>query len=122
VYNLIRISAGYELTIAFRTRYGYYEYLVIQFRIANAPASFQNMINEIFKDMIDLSVLAYINDILIYRQIKEKHEKLIKEVFSPIQNWKLAASIDKCKFQKLEIEFLGYMISDMGINIFQDKV
>jgi hypothetical protein len=65
-YNLIRICTGDEWKTAFRTRYGYYEYLVMPFGIANAPASFQNMINEIFKDMIDLGIVAYIDDILIY--------------------------------------------------------
>jgi hypothetical protein len=121
-YNLIRIRAGDEWKTAFRTRYGHYEYLVMPFGMANAPASFQNMINEIFKDMIDLGVVAYIDDILIYSQTKEEHERLIKEVLSHLQKWDLAASIDKCEFHKSEIEFLGYMISDTGINMAQDKV
>jgi hypothetical protein len=45
------------------------------------------MINEIFKDIIDLGVVAYIDDILIYSQTKEEYEKLIKEVFSRLQKW-----------------------------------
>jgi hypothetical protein len=65
MYNFFRICAGDEWKTVFRTRYGYYEYLVMLFGIANAPMSFQNMINEIFKDMIDLGVVAYINDIVI---------------------------------------------------------
>jgi hypothetical protein len=48
-YNLIRIRTGDEWKTSFRTGYGHYEYLVILFRIANGPISFQNMINEIFK-------------------------------------------------------------------------
>jgi hypothetical protein len=43
------------------------------FGIANTLASFQNMINEIFKDMIDLSIITYIDDILIYSQTKKEH-------------------------------------------------
>jgi hypothetical protein len=65
-YNLIRIRARNEWKTAFRTRYGYYEYLGMRFGMATASASFQNMINEIFKDMIDLGIVAYIDDILIY--------------------------------------------------------
>jgi hypothetical protein len=84
-YNLIRIRAGDEWKSAFRTRYGHYEYLVMLFGMANAPMSFQNMINEIFKDMINLSSIAYIDDILIYSQTKEEHEKLVKEVISHLQ-------------------------------------
>jgi hypothetical protein len=80
------------------------------------------MINEIFINMIDLGIVAYINDILIYSQTKEEHEKLVKEVLSDLQKWDLEASIDKCNFQKSEIEYLSYMISDIGINMAQDKV
>jgi hypothetical protein len=67
-YNLIRICTGDEWKIAFRTRYGDCEYLVMPFGIANTSVSFQNMTNEIFKDMIELGVVTYINDILIYIQ------------------------------------------------------
>jgi hypothetical protein len=70
---------------AVRTRYRYYEYLVMPVGMANAPASFQNMLNEIFKDMIDIGIVAYIDDILIYSQTKEEHEKLIKEALGRLQ-------------------------------------
>jgi hypothetical protein len=82
----------------------------------------QNMINEIFKDMSDLGVVTYINDILMYSPTKVEHKRLFNEVCSCLQKWDLAASIDKCEFHKSEIEFLRYMISDMGINMAQDRV
>jgi hypothetical protein len=81
-YNPIKICTGDTWKTVFRTKYGHYEYLVILFRITNTLASLQNIINEIFKDMIDLSVVAYIDDILIYSQTKEEHDRLIKEVLS----------------------------------------
>jgi hypothetical protein len=121
-YNLIRICAGNEGMIACRTSDGYYEYLVMPFGMANAPASFQIMINEIFKDMIDLGIVTYIDDILIYSPTKEEHDKIVKELLSRLQKWDLATSIDKYEFHKSEIEFLGYMTSDMGINMAHDKV
>jgi hypothetical protein len=52
------------------------------FGMATALALFQNIIIEIFNDMIDLDVDTYIDDILIYSQIKEEHKKLVKEVLS----------------------------------------
>jgi hypothetical protein len=55
------------------------------FGMANAPVSFQNMINKIFKDMIDLGIVTYIDDILIYSQTKEEHERYIKEILSRLQ-------------------------------------
>jgi chaperone required for assembly of F1-ATPase len=80
------------------------------------------MINEIYKNIINLGVVAYIDDILIYSQTKEIYVRLIKEVLSHLQTWDLAVSIEKCEFHKSEIDFLGYMISDTAINMAQDKV
>jgi hypothetical protein len=85
-YNLIKIRASDEWKIAFRTRDGYYEYVVMLFGIGNASMSFRNMINTIFKHMIDLGILTYIDNIFIYSQTKEEHERLIKEVLSRLQN------------------------------------
>ena len=65
-YNLIRIKDGDEWKTAFRTLYGLFEYKVMPFGLANAPATIQNMMNEIFRDMIDLGVVIYLDDILIY--------------------------------------------------------
>ena len=64
-YNLIRIKPGDEWKTAFRTRYGHYEYLVMPFGLANAPATFQDMMNEILRDLIDHGVVVYIDDIVI---------------------------------------------------------
>jgi hypothetical protein len=121
-YNNIRIWAGDEWKAAIRTRYGYYEYLVMSFGIPNAPASVQNIITEMFKAMIDLGVVAYIDDIYIYSQTNEEHKKPIKEVLSHLQKWDFALSIGICEFHKSEIEFLIYMISNTGIHMVQNKV
>jgi hypothetical protein len=120
--NLCRIRSGDEWKTGVRTRYGHYEYLVIPFWMANAPSSSQNVINKIFKNMIDMGIVAYIDDILILSQPNEEYEKLVKEVLSNLQKWDLAVSIDKCEFQKSEIKFLGNMTSDTGIHMAQDKV
>jgi hypothetical protein len=50
--------------------------------MAHTSGLFQNMINKIFNHIIDLSIMAYINDILIYTQTIEEHEKLIEVVLS----------------------------------------
>ena len=78
VYNLLRIKKGDEWKTAFHTRYGHYEYFVMPFGLANAPATFQTMIQEILKDLIDVRVVAYIDDILIYSSSLVEHEKLVE--------------------------------------------
>jgi len=65
-YHLVLKCEGDEWKTAFRTRYGLYEFLVMPFGLTNAPATFQDMIHHIFRDMIDLGLVAYIDDLLIY--------------------------------------------------------
>ena len=77
-YNLIQIKEGDEWKTAFRTCYGHFEYLVVPFGLANAPTTFQNMTNEIFKDMIDFGVVIDLDDILIYSENKDDHIALVK--------------------------------------------
>ncbi|KAK3506799.1 hypothetical protein QTP70_028368, partial [Hemibagrus guttatus] len=64
---------GDELKTAFHTSKGHYEYLGMPFGLSNTPAVFQSMINEIFKDLLDKYVIAYINDILIYSSSYREH-------------------------------------------------
>lgn len=64
-YHLVRIREGDEWNIAFNTPVGQYEYLVMPFALINAPAVFKVLINYVFRDMLNLTVFVYFNDILI---------------------------------------------------------
>ena len=72
-YHLVRIAEGDEWKTAFRTRYGSFEWLVMPFGLTNAPAAFQRFMNDIFSDMLDVCVIIYLDDILIYSDNKELH-------------------------------------------------
>jgi len=65
-YHLVWIAPGNEWKTAFRTRYGSYEWLVMPFSLTNAPAAFQRFVNTIFADMLDVCIVVYLDDILIY--------------------------------------------------------
>ena len=121
-YNLVRIKEGDEWKTAFRTRYGHYEFLVMPFGLANAPATFQNMMNDIFRDLLDHGVLVYIDDILIYSETEEEHERLVLEVLKRLKENQLAAAVDKCYWHKASVEYLGYIISGDGISMSSEKV
>jgi len=64
-YYLIRMAEGEEWKTAFKSRYGLYEYTVMPLRLCNAPSTFQSMINDVFRDMLDVGIIAYMDDILI---------------------------------------------------------
>jgi len=121
-FNLIRIREGDEWKTAFRTRYGLYEFQVMPFGLTNAPSTFQDMMNHVLSDVLDVGVLAYMDDILIYAKTKEEHDRLVKEVLKKLQQNQLAVSPEKCVWKAKEVEFLGYIIGRDGIKMSTGKV
>src|SRR4030095_9490131 len=107
---------------AFRTRYGHFEYLVMPFGLANAPATFQNMINDILRDLLDQGGVAYLDDILIYSESEEEHITLVSEVLQRLEQYSLAVSADKCAFHEKKVDFLGYVVSDKGFEMSTEKL
>ena len=70
---MIRIKEGEEWKTAFRTRYGHYEYLVMLFGLTNALATYQVLINNVLRHHLDKTVVAYLDDILVYSEDEEEH-------------------------------------------------
>ena len=79
-YHLVRIADGNKWKTAFRTHYGLYEWLMMPFGLTNAPLAFQRFMNMIFTDMLDVCIVVYLNNILIYLDNKEDHQKHVQEV------------------------------------------
>jgi hypothetical protein len=77
-YNLVRVKESDEHKLAFRTRYGLFEPLVMQFGTTNAPANFQGYINNTIRESLDRFASADLDDILIYTNSIEEHEEHIK--------------------------------------------
>ena len=79
-YHNVRIKEGDEWKAAFRTRQGHFEPTVMTFGLTNAPATFQHMMNDIFKDLIGVYVIIYLDDLLIFSEDESEHEEHVKEV------------------------------------------
>ena len=114
-YWHIRIREGDEYKTAFRTRYGLFEYLVMPFGLSNAPSNFQAHINACFSDMLDVFLVIYLDDLLIFSKTKEEHVQHVRTVLQRLIDHKLSANPKKCAFHTDSVEFLGYILSKDGV-------
>ena len=87
VFSKIDLRSGYyQLRVkdvdvpkkTFRTRYGHYEFLVIPFGLTNAPATFMDLMNRVFRPYLDQFVVDFSDDILVYSRYEQKHEQHLK--------------------------------------------
>src|SRR5467141_1552427 len=90
--------------------------------LTNAPAAFQWFMNDIFADMIDVIVIIYLDDILIYSDNITKHKAHVREVLRRLHANGLFSHADKCEFHVTSCEYLGYMLSPEGLTMAQYKV
>ncbi|KAJ1574144.1 hypothetical protein NDA12_005382 [Ustilago hordei] len=100
-YNLIQIAKGDEWKTAFGTQLGLYEYLVMPFGLANAPAHFQSFINDIFQDIIGVYVVVYLDDFLIFSDTEEVHVKHVTKVLTCLRSNRLFAKLSKSHFARI---------------------
>jgi hypothetical protein len=121
-YNLIRIKEGEEWKTAFRTRYGHFEYTVMPFGLTNAPATCMRLMNETLYAYLDVFVVCYLDDILVYSNEEEQHEGHVKLVLDALRKHRLALKPEKCEFHVKKVEFLGYIVSTEGISMNPEKV
>ena len=121
-YHRIRIKSGDEWKTAFRTRYGHYEYCVMPFGLANAPATFQAYINRALSDVLDVFVVVYLDDILIYSNDEKQHRRHVKEVLARLRQYKLYAKRSKCLFHTKIVEFLGFIVTPEGVKMDTSRI
>ena len=107
---------------AFRTRHGHYEFLVMPFRVTNAPAAFIDLMNRVFKPYLDEFVVVFIDDILIYSRSKAEHEEHLRLTLQTLRDRKLYAKFNKCEFWLSTVSFLGHVIDEEGILVDPSKI
>ncbi|MBW0505190.1 hypothetical protein O181_044905 [Austropuccinia psidii MF-1] len=101
--------------------YGSYEYLVMPFGLINAPASFQNLVNDIFADFLDVFVVVYLDDIMVFSSSEEEHIKHVTSVLQRLREKNLFAKASKCVFHDSSVEYLGYVVSSDGLKMDSSK-
>ncbi|KAH0609353.1 uncharacterized protein H6S33_012839 [Morchella sextelata] len=121
-YNQIRIAEGDEWKTAFRTRYGHFEYTVMPFGLVNAPATFQDWINDILRPYLDQFVTAYLDDILIYSETLSEHKEHIQKVPKVLDENHVHLKPEKCEFMVQETKYLGLILTPNGNRMDPKKV
>jgi hypothetical protein len=106
----------------FITWYSLYEYTVMSFGLTNGPAYFMYLMNKVFMEYLDMFVVVFINDILIFSKNEEEHDKHLHLVLQKLRENQLYAKLNKCEVWLKEVSFLGHIISDGGISIDPSKV
>ena len=122
MYHLVRIQEGDKWKTTFQTKYGSFKWKVMPFDLTNAPGAFQRFMNDIFADMLDVCVVVYLDDILIYSSDKKTHTKQVKEVLRRLWKHKLYAKPEKYEFHKEKVEYLGYILTQDGLFMDPTKV
>jgi hypothetical protein len=123
-FNKIRMKRGEEWKVAFRTRYGLFEWLVLPFGLANGPSAFQKFINQVLQDFLDDFVTAYVDDILVYTNGSlAQHQAHVRKVLQRLEAAGLQLDISKCRFEQQSTKYLGYIIdAKTGIRMDPEKV
>ncbi|KAL5740018.1 hypothetical protein ACOSQ2_029198 [Xanthoceras sorbifolium] len=118
----LRIKESDVPKTAFRTRYGHYEFVVMPFGLTNAPAAFMDLMNRIFRPYLDQFVVVFIDDILVYSQTAEDHDRHLRVVLQILRKKQLYGKLSKCEFWLPEIAFLGHIVSAEGIKADPKKI
>lgn len=121
-YHQILVKAEDVPKTAFQTHDGHYEFLVMPFGLSNAPATFQSLMNDVFRPLLRRTVLVFFDDILVYNKSEKQHQQHLEEVLQLLQQHQLYANMKKFQFGSKQIEYLGYIISAEGVAADPEKI
>ncbi|KAI3759605.1 hypothetical protein L6452_07536 [Arctium lappa] len=121
-YHQVKVREDDVPKTAFRTRYDHYEFLVMPFGLTNAPAVFMDLMNRVCRPFLDKSVIVFIDDILVYSKSESEHEQHLREVLEMLRRERLYAKFFKCDFWLKEVQFLGHIVTRVGVKVDPSKI
>ena len=122
-YNNVRIKEGDEWKAAFITLEESFEPTVMFFNLTNSPATFQAIMNEILRDLINMGkVASFIDDVIVGTEEEEGRNEIVEEVIKRMEENNLYVKLEKCKWKVREVGFLGVVIGKDGIKMEEEKM
>ena len=121
-YNLIRMKTKKKWKTIFRTRYEHYEYMIMSFELTNASTTCQEMLNDALREHLNVFVIAYLNDILIYSKTLKEHKQHVKTMLRCLKQRQLLLKFEKCEFHQFDVEFFEFVIRTQGIRMDSTKL
>jgi hypothetical protein len=122
VYYKLRIREKNEYLIVFECRYDQYEYQVMLFELINASTSFQNYINHVFKNYVNVFFIICLNDILICSNNLKEHIEHMRLILKKLIKYKLYAKLEKCRFHFEKVNYLSYLIESQNIRMKFERI
>ena len=119
----MRIYESDKWKTVFWTRYGHFEYQVMLFGLSNASTTFQGYINKILDEKLNIFVIVYLDNILIYTEDPgQPHVKDVRWILNQLWKHSLFANLKKCWFHQNKICFLGYIVLSKRISMEAKKI
>ena len=122
-YNNIWIKKRDEWKAAFTTPKRSFEPTVMFFGLTNSPVTFQAMMNELLRDLINIEKMAaFIDNVIVGTEMEEEHDEIVAEMITRLEENDLYMKLEKCKWKVREVGFLGVVIGPKGIKMEEEKM
>ena len=120
-YNQIPMHAADEENTAFMTEHSNYCYRTMPFGLKNAGATYQRLMDKIFSEQVGRNIEIYVDDLVVKSLSEEGHLDDLQEAFEAVRKNNLKLNQEKCSFGIQIGKFLGFMLTDRGIEANPDK-
>ena len=121
-YNQIKMEEADQKKTSFVTSRGLFYYKVMPFGLKNAGATYQRLMNKMFAHQIGRNVQVYVDDMLVKSLQENDHLSNLQETFDTLRAYNMKLNPNKCVFRVTVGKFLGFMVSQRGIEVNLEKI